>query len=122
MAKKILIIEDEKQLREIYIQKISQTGFEVISATDGEEGFRLAKQEKPDLILLDILLPKNNGIYFLKKLREAPETSTIRVVAFSNFDDPQMKGKAMGLGVLDYLIKTNYTPRQIVEKIKGYLR
>jgi len=120
--KKILIIEDEKILREMYAQKFSQAGFEVVLATGAEDGLELAKKEKPDLILLDILLPKENGIFFLKKLRRDPWISQSEVVAFSNFDDPETREEAEGLGIRSYLIKTDFTPKEIVEKIKEYLK
>jgi len=119
--KKILIIEDEKVLAEMYRDKFTRAGFEVILAFDSEEGIILAKKEKPDLIVLDILLPKENGITFLTWLRKEPEIFSIPVVAFSNYDDPETKRQAVKLGVKDYLIKTSYTPQGIVEKIKEYL-
>ena len=119
--KKILIIEDEKVLAEMYRDKFTRAGFEVILAFDSEEGIILAKKEKPDLIVLDILLPKENGITFLTWLRKEPEIFSIPVVAFSNYDHPETKRQAVKLGVKDYLIKTSYTPQGIVEKIKEYL-
>jgi len=119
--KKILLIEDERDLVRMYKKKLSQEGFKVISAIEAEEGLRIARKEKPDLIVLDILLPRENGIYFLRKLRELPDISSIPVLAFSNYDDPMTKKQAIELGAKDYLIKTNHTPKQIVRKIKGYL-
>ena len=68
--KKVLIVEDEKMLREMYVQKFSRKGIEIISAAGAEEGLKLVKQEKPSLVLLDIILPRENGLYFLEKLRE----------------------------------------------------
>ncbi len=120
--KKILLVEDEKILTEMYRDKFSQAGFEVLSTSEAEKGLELAKKEKPDLILLDILLPQENGIFFLTKLRNEPEIASIPVVAFSNYDDPETKIKAVKLGAKEYLIKTNHTPQEIVKKIKGYLR
>lgn len=120
--KKILLIEDEKILAEMYRDKFSQAGFEVFLAFEAKEGLALAKKEKPDLIVLDILLPKENGITFLNWLRKDQEISSIPVVAFSNYDDPETKRQAARLGVKDYLIKTSYTPQEIIKKIKEYLR
>ncbi|MDI6591426.1 MAG: response regulator [Patescibacteria group bacterium] len=119
--KKILLIEDEKILAEMYRDKFSQAGFQVFLAFESKQGLALAKKEKPDLIILDILLPRENGITFLTWLRKDPEISSIPVVAFSNYDDPKTRKEAEKLGVLDYLIKTNYTPKEIVKKIKEYL-
>jgi len=120
--KKILIIEDEKILAGMYKEKFEMEGFEVDLAFDGKEGLEKTKKLKPDLILLDILLPEENGVSFLKKLKEDPEISKIPVVAFSNYDDPQTKRETLELGVKEYLIKTNYTPKEIIEKIKEYLK
>jgi DNA-binding response OmpR family regulator len=122
MSKKILIVEDEKILRDMYAEKFSRAGFKVILAQDSQQGLKLAKKEKPDLILLDILLPKENGIFFLKQMRKDPQIAECEVVAFSNYDDPQTKKEAKELGVKGYLIKTNYTPKEIVEKVKEYLK
>ncbi|MBM3258046.1 MAG: response regulator [Candidatus Nealsonbacteria bacterium] len=122
MAKKILIIEDEKILREMYYDKFVQAGFDIILADSAEEGIELVSKVKPDLILLDILLPKTNGISFLTRLRKKPEFNSLPVVAFSNFDSPETKKAAFELGVKDYLIKTNFTPKEIVDKIKSYLK
>lgn len=120
--KKILLIEDEKILAEMYKDRFTREGFEVFLAFESKEGLKIAKKEKPDLIILDILLPRENGIVFLTWLRKDSEISSIPVVAFSNYDDPATKREAAKLGVKEYLIKTNYTPQEIVEKIKGYLR
>lgn len=120
--KKILIIEDEKILGEMYKEKFIQSGFEVVLVESAEKGIKMVPIEKPDLILLDILLPRANGVSFLAELRKNPVMSDIPVVAFSNFDDPETKKEAFELGVKDYLIKTNYTPQEIVEKVKNYLK
>ena len=79
------------------------------------------KTEKPDFILLDILLPDKNGIYFLQKRLDDPQIKSIPVVAFSNFDDAATREETFRLGANDYLIKTNYTPREIIEKVKKYI-
>ena len=122
MPKKILLVEDEKILVEMYREKLSQAGFEVISVFESEEALVLVKKEKPDLVLLDILLPRKNGIFFLEQLRKDPKTASVLVVAFSNYDDPEIKKQAFKLGVKDYLIKTDYAPKEIVQKIKAYLK
>ncbi|MCD6177703.1 response regulator [bacterium] len=119
--KKILIIEDEKILLEMYRDKLQRAGFKVLTAQDTNEGLTVAKKEKPDLIMLDILLPRENGISFLEKQKNISEISSIPVIAFSNFDDPDTKKEAYRLGVKDYIIKSNYTPEEILEKIKKYL-
>jgi len=120
--KKILLIDDDEILVDLYKAKFSQEGFNMTAALDGEQAIKLAKKEKPDLIILDILLPRGNGISVLKKIREDAEISSITVVAFSNFDDPTTKKEAFGLGVKDYLLKANFTPDQLVKKIEEYLK
>lgn len=122
MKKKILIVEDEKMLAEMYHDRFVQAGFKVAMADSAEEGIKAALKEKPDLILLDILLPRENGIGFLGKLRQNPKTASLKVVAFSNYDDPSTKKEAFEFGVKEYLIKTNYTPQEIIRKIKDYLK
>ena len=121
MEHKILIIEDEKVLAEMYKDKFIQAGFEVILAYSSEEALKVLQKEKPDLILLDILLPRINGIGFLTRIKKNSEISSIPVIAFSNYDDAETKGEALRLGVKDYLIKTNYTPQEIIDKVKTYL-
>ncbi len=120
--KKILLIEDEYILAEMYKDKFTQAGFTVYVAMDSEEGLELTKKEKPDLIVLDILLPRENGITFLKWMKDNEKISSIPVLVFSNYDDPETKKTASDFGVKDYLIKADYTPKKIVEKVKSYLQ
>lgn len=119
--KKILLIEDEKTLQEMYKEKFSQEGFEMILSIDAETGFEIAKKEKPDLIILDILLPEKDGIFFLEEQKKTPEIASIPVVALSNYDHPEARRKALELGAKEYIIKTDFTPQEIVEKTKKYL-
>jgi two-component system, OmpR family, alkaline phosphatase synthesis response regulator PhoP len=118
---KILIVEDEKILSEMYVERFIQEGFEVVHADSAEKGYELARAEKPDLVILDILLLGDTGIDFLKTLRKDPVISQTPVIAFSNYDDVPTKKEAFALGVRDYLIKTAYTPQGIVDKIKEFL-
>ena len=121
MKKKILIVEDEKVLGEMYQDKFTKAGFETILIDTAEEGIRAASRERPDLILLDILLPRANGISFLEKIKKDKELASIPVVAFSNYDDPDTKTEAHKLGAEDYLIKTNYTPSEVIARVKQIL-
>jgi DNA-binding response OmpR family regulator len=120
--KKILIIEDEKILSEMYKFKFSKEGYQVLSVMEVEEGLSLAKSEKPDLIILDILLPKESGIGFLEKRKDIEEIAGIPLIVLSNFDDNETKAKAFALGADDYLIKSNYNPQDILNKINSYLK
>jgi len=121
-VKKILIVEDEKLMAEMYEESFEKAGFEVLMAETAEEGFKKAKKEKLDLILLDILLPTENGVSCLTRLKKEPKTKEIPVVAFSNYDEPETKKRAMKLGAKAYLLKTDFTPQKLVEEIKKYLR
>ena len=119
---KILLIEDEKILSEMYKDKFSYAGHKVISVMTAEEGLVEAKKQKPILIILDILLLKENGIFFLKERAKIPEIVSIPVIVFSNFDDSETKKQAYNLGVKDYLIKSNYTPEEFLAKANEYLK
>ena len=118
---KILLVEDEKELAEMYRDKFIEAGFEINLAFTANEGMQKIKKEKPDLVLLDILLPVENGISFLGRIRKDPETAHIPVVALSNYDEPKAKTEAFRLKVKDYLIKTDFTPATLVEEIRKYL-
>ena len=122
MSKKILFIEDESALQRAVIQVMSDQGFKILSAYDGEEGLRVAKEEKPDLILLDLVLPKKDGFEVLKELKASPETSKIPIAILSNLEGSQDVMRAMELGSTTYLVKANYDLNEVVEKIKGLLQ
>lgn len=119
--KTILLIEDEVEMAEMYQEVFEKAGFKMILAFDVKRGLEKTKKEKPDLILLDILLPVENGISFLEKMRKDPEIAKISVIALSNYDQPKTKKEAFKLGVKNYLIKTEFTPKTLVEEIKKYL-
>ena len=118
---KILIVEDEPFLLNMYKMKFKQGGFEVVSAIDGEEAIRTSRREKPDIILLDIMMPKIDGFEVLKNLKKNPLTKSISVLIFSNFSQKEQKEKGIALGAVDYFVKTNYTPNQVLEKVKNIL-
>jgi len=119
--KKVLIIEDEKILGELYEYKLKETGYEVKWVQSSEEAFEYLKKNKPTLILLDILLPKEDGIDFLKKIKNTNLIENTTIVVLSNYDNPETKKEALKLGVKAYLIKTQYTPKELLEEIKKFL-
>lgn len=119
--KNILLVEDEKILTEMYKEKLVQSGFKVISVFSAEEGLKIISEEKIDLVILDILLPKKTGIYFLEKQKANPEISTVPVIVFSNYNDAETQLKAEEFGAKAYLSKTRITPAELIEKIKEYL-
>jgi len=116
--KKILFIEDESALQKTFGDILKQGGYEIISALDGEIGFNLAKAKKPDLILLDLVLPRMHGFEVLKKLKEEPETKEIPVIVLTNLEKMEDVEQAVKLGATAYLVKTQYTIEEVIEKIK----
>jgi len=121
-AKRILIIEDEEFLVEMYKTKFELENFQIISAFSSEQAINILKKNIPDLILLDILLPRKSGIVFLEEIKQIKDISKIPVIVFSNYDDPITRDKAKRLGVKDYLIKTEFTPKQLLVKIRKYFK
>jgi DNA-binding response OmpR family regulator len=122
--KKILIIEeveDDANLREALHDKLTREGFTVLDAKNGEEGLGVALLYHPDLILLDILMPKMGGLEMLRKLREDPIGKNIPVIIFSNFGDNEKVAGAIALGSNDYLVKSNWTLEEVTEKVKEKL-
>ena len=119
--KKILFIEDESALQKTIGEVLKQEGYQLISALDGESGLRLAQKEKPDLILLDLVLPKLHGFDVLKKLKADKETSHIPVIVLTNLEGVEEVEKAIELGATTYLIKAQYSLEEVIEKIKKAL-
>ena len=119
--KKILIIEDDKFLRELLTQKLLKKNFKVLEALDGEEGIKNIKKEKPDLVLLNLILPGIDGFEVLSKMREDPVLSTIPVIILSNLGQKEEVEKGFKLGAVDYLIKAHFTLGEIIEKVKNTL-
>lgn len=122
MAKKILFIEDESALHQALTPFFEEAGYTMLSAFDGEEGIRLAKKEKPDLILLDLILPKKDGFEVLQELKENEETKKIPVVVLTNLGEEIHVERVLALGAMTYLVKTNYRPEEMIEKIKEVLQ
>ncbi len=122
MAKKILFIEDEPSLQKAVNEILTQEGFKVFSALDGEEGLKLTKKEKPDLILLDLILPKKDGFEVLREIKEDKETKDIPVIVLTNLEGVGDVEKALSLGAATYLVKAGYELEDIATKIKQILR
>jgi len=122
MAKKILIIEDDKFLRELIVKKLVKEGYEISEAVDGEEGIKKVKEEKPDLVLLDLILPGIDGFEVLSRTKEDPTLSQIPVIILSNLGQKEDVQRGLGLGAVDYLIKAHFTPGEIIEKMKAILK
>lgn len=120
-GKTILIVEDDPVLQKMYTEKFNFEGFKTLNAKDGEEALKVALSEKPDAILLDIMLPKMSGTDFLEKYRNDPKGKNTPVVALTNLTEEDEKQKALKLGVKAYLVKAMQTPEDVVQKIKAYL-
>ncbi len=117
MAKKILIIEDEEVLLGFLENKLIKEGYEVSTAKDGEEGLKKIKEVGPDLILLDIVMPKMNGFEVLEKIKVNPDFKKIPVIIISNSGQSVELDYIRKLGVKDWLIKTEFSPKEVLKKV-----
>ncbi|MBU2235487.1 response regulator, partial [Patescibacteria group bacterium] len=116
--KKILVIEDEKPLINALSAKLQNEGFQVVEANDGKTGLKAALKHKPDLILLDIILPKMDGIGVLENLRENAWGKSAKVIILTNLSDWDSTKKAVNLNVHDYLVKSDWNIKDVVKKVK----
>ncbi|PIP24315.1 MAG: response regulator [Candidatus Nealsonbacteria bacterium CG02_land_8_20_14_3_00_37_10] len=121
MAKNILIVEDDKFLRELISQKLIKEKYNVSEAIDGEEGIKKIKEEKPDLVLLDLILPGIDGFEVLAQMKEDRNVTKIPAIILSNLGQKEDIEKGLKLGAVDYLVKAHFTPGEIIEKIKKIL-
>ncbi|PIS34361.1 MAG: hypothetical protein COT37_02585 [Parcubacteria group bacterium CG08_land_8_20_14_0_20_43_9] len=117
MAKKILIIEDEELLLNLLKNKLSELGYQVFTALDGLQGLEAIREVAPDLILLDIVMPKMGGFEVLEKKQEDDSIKNIPVIIISNSGQPVELEKAKKLGARDWLVKTEFDPVEVVEKV-----
>jgi CheY-like chemotaxis protein len=122
MAKKILFIEDEEIMIDLLKKKLIQEGYEVSVATNGEEGLKLMKDalkagQLPDLVLLDIIMPKMGGFEVMEEMRKNKELKKIPVIVVSNSGQPVELDKAQKLGAKDWLIKTEFDPQEVIDKV-----
>lgn len=119
---KILIVEDDKSIRDLYEIKLNKVGFDVKTAEDGGAGWEIAQKELPDLILLDVMMPVMNGFEVLKKLRGKKETAEIPVIILSNYGEVDQMTQGFLVGATDYLIKAEHTPSDVVEIVNETLK
>lgn len=120
--KQILLIEDDPFLIDIYTTKLKETEFLVEVVNDGEKVLNKIKEKKPDLIVLDIVLPHIDGWELLKQIKSNPEFKNIEIIIISNLGQKEEVEKGIELGATKYLIKAHYTPTQVVEEIKKVLK
>ena len=119
---KILLVEDDNFLVEMYTTKFELEGFEVISAEDGQKGLDMIKREEPDIILLDILMPKMDGFAVLDALKKDKTTVDIPVILLTNLGQKDDVKKGFEKGAVGYLIKAHFMPSEVVDKIKKILK
>ena len=119
--KKILLIEDEEILSSILTEKLTRAGYEVVVAFDGMEGVQKLHEVKPDLVLLDMMLPKLNGYGVLEKMEEAHLLPDLPVIVISNSGQKVEIERALHMGIRDYLVKLNFDPDEVLEKVQAQL-
>ena len=117
----VALIEDDPLIAEMYTTKFTKEGFAIQHAVDGAAGLELVKKIQPDIILLDIIMPKMDGFQVLKQLRDDAAFAKTPVVMLTNLGQEEDVQKGRELGATDYFIKTNFTPAAIVDKVKTLL-
>ena len=121
-AKTILLVEDDETLRDMYTLKIEAEGYKLLTAADGEVGLALALSNHPDVILLDIMMPKMDGFAVLTELKKDEALKQTPILMLSNLGQQADVDKGKQLGANDYVVKASMTPTQVVAKIKSYLK
>ena len=116
-GRRILLVEDDRHLRRACAESLRQSGFTVIAAADGAEGLRAAGKEAPDLILLDVLLPRLSGLAVLREIKADPTTREIPVLVISNSSKPQDIAELMRLGAVDFLVKSNLSLVELTGRV-----
>jgi len=119
---RVLFVEDDPTVAQMYRLKLELDGYQVIMAKDGEEGLRLANEIEPDIVFLDIRLPKVDGFAVLEGLRSREETRNVPVVILSNYGEQELVERGLKLGALEYLIKSQTTPANLSRGVEGWLR
>lgn len=121
MAQKIAIIEDDAAISQMYRMKFEAEGFEVETAENGKLGLGLAEQMKPDMILLDLMMPEMNGDEMLKRLRQTEWGKDIKVIILTNMGEQEAPANLKELKVEAFIVKADMTPRQVAELVKEHL-
>jgi len=118
----VLLVEDDVALAQMYRVKLERDGYQVRVAGDGEAALRLITEHLPDLIFLDIRLPKMDGLAFLERLRRSSRTKNVPVVIVSNYSEEELVSRGLQLGALEYLIKSQTTPGQLSQGVRDWTR
>ena len=118
---RILFIEDNEYIGYMYQRALNEAGFDTALTSDVKEGLEIAAEEKPDLILLDLVLPHNDGFWMLKAAKESASLKGTPIFVFTNLSSETDKAEALRLGASDYLLKIDYTPSLLIKRIKQFL-
>lgn len=121
-AARILIVEDDAPLAEVLQERFENEGFDVIVAKDGEQGLFMALEKQPDVILLDIVMPKLDGLTMLRQLRAREEGRNIRVIVMTNLSDSKEVHEALSLGAHDFLVKSDWAIADLVASVRSQLK
>lgn len=119
--KKIIIIEDDEFFRELMISKLKNENYKIITATNKEDGLKKIKKEKPNLILVNIIIPRISGFEFLKEIKKDSTLFSIPIIIISNLGQVENIKKYIELGATDYIMKAHFTPNEIINIIKKYI-
>ncbi|OGL31336.1 hypothetical protein A3F37_03150 [Candidatus Saccharibacteria bacterium RIFCSPHIGHO2_12_FULL_41_12] len=119
--KKVLLVEDDDNLANVYVVRLEAEGFKIARVANGEEALAKAIEYKPDLILVDIMMPKVSGFDVLDILRNTPETSDVKIIMLTALGQDSDKAKAMQMGANDYLVKSQVVVADVVDTIKQHL-
>jgi CheY-like chemotaxis protein len=118
----VLVVEDDTFLSSVHKNKLAKEGFEVVITGNGREALQFAKERRPDIILLDLIMPVMDGFETLKALKADPALREVTVIILSNLSQEEDKQKFLDMGAVEYVVKANVSFSQVVEKVRQYLR
>lgn len=119
---KVVLCEDDETIRDMYTLKFQESGFDIVTASDGETGLALIKDHKPDIALVDVMMPKMDGFAVLTELKKDESTKNIPVLLLTNLGQKADVEKGKQLGAVNYIVKASLTPAQVVEEVKKHLQ
>lgn len=119
--KKILIIEDDEHVSKVYQVKFAKEGYETVFAKNGEEAIIKVSESIPDIIILDLMIPKNDGFFVLEEIKKNPNLQNVPVIVLSNLGQDSDKTRALELGASEYLVKVEHSMQEVMDKVKSYL-
>ncbi len=117
----VMIVEDDEHISKVYEIKLRKEEIEVSVARDGEEAVAKISAEKPDVIILDLMLPKRDGFWVLEEIKKNPKTAGIPVLVLSNLGQKSDQDRVLALGAKEFLVKVDYPIKEVIDKVKGYL-